>query len=103
VYEDTRNVHLVLDLCTGGDLHDFITHCPGNRMSEREAAVVCRSMLEALAFCHVRGVIHRDVKPENFLLEAPGSVAGGVKVSDFGVSAFYAPGQVGVVDGDTTG
>jgi serine/threonine protein kinase len=46
-------------------------------------------------------VVHRDIKPENFLLGAPtllmapaGSAAAVLKVSDFGVSAFYTPGEV---------
>jgi calcium-dependent protein kinase len=98
VYEDTRQVHLVMDLCTGGDLHDFITTQittrPHARLSEKDAAAVAKSMLEALSYCHGRGVIHRDVKPENFLLEKQGTVQTGVKVSDFGVSAWYKPGQV---------
>ena len=94
VYEDTRQVHLVMDLCTGGDLHEYITTRPCGRLFEKDAAAVIKSMLEALAFCHGRGVVHRDVKPENVLLEKQGTVQTGVKVSDFGVSAWYKPGQV---------
>jgi len=94
VYEDTRQVHLVMDLCTGGDLHEYITTRPCGRLSEKDAAAVTKSMLEALAFCHGRGVVHRDVKPENVLLEKQGTVQTGVKVSDFGVSAWYKPGQL---------
>lgn len=47
------------------------------------------------------GVVHRDIKPENFLLGSPtllsapaGSAASVLKISDFGVSAFYTPGEV---------
>lgn len=45
--------------------------------------------------------MHRDIKPENFLLGAPtlisapaGTASGVLKISDFGVSAFYQPGEV---------
>jgi len=47
------------------------------------------------------GVVHRDIKPENFLLGAPtllstpaGTAASVLKISDFGVSAFFQPGEV---------
>lgn len=47
------------------------------------------------------GIVHRDIKPENFLLGAPtllnapaGTAANVLKISDFGVSAFYRPGEV---------
>lgn len=47
------------------------------------------------------GIVHRDIKPENFLLGAPtlisapaGTASGVLKISDFGVSAFYQPGEV---------
>ena len=50
------------------------------------AVVVARQVLEALAYAHGRGVVHRDVKPENILLGA----AGAVKVTDFGIARLVS-------------
>ncbi len=50
------------------------------------AVVVAGQVLEALAYAHGRGVVHRDVKPENILIDA----AGTVKVTDFGIARLVA-------------
>jgi serine/threonine-protein kinase len=50
------------------------------------AVVVARQVLEALAYAHRRGVVHRDVKPENILVDA----AGAVKVTDFGIARLVS-------------
>jgi serine/threonine-protein kinase len=50
------------------------------------AVVVARQVLEALAYAHRRGVVHRDVKPENILLDATGAV----KVTDFGIARLVS-------------
>ncbi|GBF88497.1 hypothetical protein Rsub_01210 [Raphidocelis subcapitata] len=89
-YEDCRAVNLVLELCAGGDLLDHILL--RGRLPEDDAAAAARAIVLALQRCHARGVMHRDVKPENFLLAADGCAAS-CRASDFGVSAFCAPGQ----------
>ncbi|KAI8464387.1 MAG: kinase-like domain-containing protein [Monoraphidium minutum] len=89
-YEDCRAVNLVLELCAGGDLLDHILRL--GRLREADAAAAGRAIVLALQRCHARGVVHRDVKPENFLLAA-GGCAASCRASDFGVSAFFSPGQ----------
>ena len=89
-YEDCRAVNLVLELCAGGDLLDHILKL--GRLPEHDAAAAARAIVLALQRCHARGVAHRDVKPENFLLAAAGCAAS-CRVADFGVSAFFTPGQ----------
>ncbi|GJP30285.1 hypothetical protein CLOM_g448 [Closterium sp. NIES-68] len=66
VFEDERAVHLVMELCDGGELFDEIVR--RGRLSERDAAQVFRQIVSAVALCHSRGVLHRDLKPENILL-----------------------------------
>lgn len=85
VYEDDDNVHIVMELCTGGELFDHIVE-KGN-YTEHDAAMLVKAMLEVVAHCHDYGVVHRDLKPENFLLSSkePDAV---LKAIDFGVSEF---------------
>merc|ERR1712224_983478 len=65
----------------GGELFDRIV--AKGSFSEAEAATVMRQLLSALADCHRRGVLHRDVKPENLLLTS--SEGWELKLSDFGL------------------
>ncbi|CAI5957179.1 unnamed protein product [Closterium sp. NIES-64] len=93
LYEDAQAVHLVMDLCKGGDLYDFlIARSP---VAEPVAAEIARQVLLALAHCHAVGVMHRDIKPENILLLAPDDGSGRVhvKLADFGLAVLLRPGQ----------
>ncbi|CAI5988136.1 unnamed protein product [Closterium sp. NIES-64] len=66
VFEDDAAVHMIMELCDGGELFDEIVR--RGRLSERDAAQVFSQIVSAVAFCHSRGVLHRDLKPENILL-----------------------------------
>jgi calcium-dependent protein kinase len=59
-------VHIVMELCIGGELFDSIV--ASGSYSERKAATAFRKMVDMLHHCHSLGVMHRDLKPENFLL-----------------------------------
>ncbi|CAK7322593.1 unnamed protein product [Dovyalis caffra] len=109
-YEDTEAVHLVMELCEGGELFDRIVS--KGHYTERAAAMVIKTILEIvkvllsygfgilvksgeakeLRVCHDHGVIHRDLKPENFLF-ADASEYSQLKAIDFGLSIFFEPGQ----------
>ena len=58
-YEDRQAVHLVMDLCSGGELFDKIV-AKGN-YSEKDAAALIRDIVRVVAHCHHMGVIHRCV------------------------------------------
>ncbi|GMJ00868.1 calcium-dependent protein kinase 17 [Hibiscus trionum] len=90
-YEDTHSVHLVMELCAGGELFDRII--AKGHYTERAAASLLRTIVQIVHTCHSMGVFHRDLKPENFLMlnqdeDSP------VKATDFGLSLFYKPGDV---------
>lgn len=89
-YEDKHDVHLVLELCSGGELFDRIV--AKGHYSEKDAAECCRTILKVVAHCHAMGVMHRDLKPENFLMDSSAKDAI-VKATDFGLSVFYKPGD----------
>ncbi|CAK9163942.1 unnamed protein product [Ilex paraguariensis] len=90
-YEDKQSVHLVMELCAGGELFDRII--AKGHYSERAAASICRSIVNVVHVCHFMGVIHRDLKPENFLLSDKSENAR-LKATDFGLSVFIAEGKV---------
>jgi tRNA A-37 threonylcarbamoyl transferase component Bud32 len=88
VFEDDKYLHLVTELCTGGELFDRIiakTQSPEGHYSERDAAALIRDILDAIAYCHSKGIVHRDLKPENFLFSTEDDSAP-IKIIDFGLS-----------------
>ncbi|CAN0900758.1 Calcium-dependent protein kinase 10 [Linum grandiflorum] len=89
-YEDHENVHLVMELCEGGELFDRIV--ARGHYSERAAASVSRTIMEVVRMCHENGVMHRDLKPENFLF-ANKKENSPLKAIDFGLSIFFKPGE----------
>ncbi|XP_057791958.1 calcium-dependent protein kinase 10-like isoform X2 [Salvia miltiorrhiza] len=89
-YEDSEAVHLVMELCEGGELFDRIV--ARGHYSERAAAGVAKTVAEVVRMCHQHGVMHRDLKPENFLF-ANKKENSALKVIDFGLSVFFKPGE----------
>ncbi|PKA50602.1 Calcium-dependent protein kinase 13 [Apostasia shenzhenica] len=88
--EDDNAVHLVMELCEGGELFDRIV--ARGHYTERAAAAVTKTILEVVQLCHRHGVIHRDLKPENFLF-ANKKENSPLKAIDFGLSIFFKPGE----------
>ncbi|KAG9454951.1 hypothetical protein H6P81_007855 [Aristolochia fimbriata] len=90
VYEDKHSVHLVMELCAGGELFDRII--AKGHYTERAAATLFRTIVRIVHTCHSKGVIHRDLKPENFLLLSKAEDAP-LKATDFGLSVFFNEGE----------
>lgn len=88
-YEDKQSVHLVMELCAGGELFDRII--AKGHYTERAAASLMRTIVQIVHTCHSMGVIHRDLKPENFLLLNKDENAP-LKATDFGLSVFFKEG-----------
>ncbi|XP_040994577.1 calcium-dependent protein kinase 8-like [Juglans microcarpa x Juglans regia] len=89
-FEDDQAVHIVMELCEGGELFDRIV--ARGHYTERAAAGVMRTIVEVVQMCHKQGVMHRDLKPENFLF-ANKKEASPLKTIDFGLSVFFRPGE----------
>ncbi|KAL7066915.1 putative calcium-dependent protein kinase [Cryptosporidium serpentis] len=85
-YQDHKNIYLVLEFCSGGELFDRIIQ-QGN-FDEAYAAYLMRQIFSAIFYCHEHGIVHRDLKPENFLFlnnqnNAP------LKIIDFGLATKF--------------
>ncbi|XP_058084465.1 calcium-dependent protein kinase 10-like [Magnolia sinica] len=90
-YEDAVAVHVVMELCAGGELFDRIIQ--RGHYTEKNSAELARVIVGVVEACHSLGVMHRDLKPENFLFvnqmeESP------LKTIDFGLSIFFRPGEI---------
>lgn len=102
-FEDQSALYLVLELCEGGDLLERVA-VARDRMPEREAAILLAQMLGAMQHLYLRGIVHRDVKPENFLFcwreperEPLPPERAPLKLIDFGLSrrlSFEAGGEL---------
>ncbi|KAI7836721.1 hypothetical protein COHA_009419 [Chlorella ohadii] len=65
VFEDDVATHLVMELCEGGSVLDGLKD---GEYSERQVAHIMRAVVRFIAQCHAKGLIYRDIKPDNFLL-----------------------------------
>ncbi|KAL7148051.1 hypothetical protein ABFS83_06G151300 [Erythranthe nasuta] len=93
VYEDATYIHLVTDLCDGGDLFDRISSV--GRFSEPDAAAILKQLTAAIAYCHRLGVAHRDIKPDNILFDSRGKL----KLADFGSAEMFGVSEMSGVVG----
>uniref|UniRef100_A0A8C4MDQ8 non-specific serine/threonine protein kinase n=1 Tax=Equus asinus TaxID=9793 RepID=A0A8C4MDQ8_EQUAS len=71
---------VLMEFLQGGALTDIVSQV---RLNEEQIATVCEAVLQALAYLHAQGVIHRDIKSDSILL----TLDGRVKLSDFGFCA----------------
>lgn len=90
-YEDAMAVHVVMQVCAGGELFDRIIQ--RGHYSERKAAELARVIVGVVEACHSLGVMHRDLKPENFLFVSQKEEAALMTI-DFGLSVFFRPGEI---------
>eukprot|EP00884_Botryococcus_braunii_P014384 jgi/Botrbrau1/22947/Bobra.0030s0022.1 len=94
VFEDEAHVHIVMEYCRGGELLHHVSHVP--HYSEETAAEILRGVMRTLQQCHSNNILHRDIKPGNFmLLDAPDDLRRSrqqhVKAIDFGLAVFFDP------------
>ncbi len=103
IYElagDEHDVYLVSELVRGRTLGELVH---AGAIADRDVARIGIALCEALEHAHARGVIHRDVKPQNVMVLAePAAGAGFAKLADFGV-AHVATGDVLTRTGDVVG
>jgi calcium-dependent protein kinase len=93
VYESHSEIYLVQELCIGGELFDRLDEQPDYHYNEAQCARLVKQMLCSVRYIHSKGIIHRDLKLENFLFSStePDSE---LKMIDFGLSKHFKFGEV---------
>ncbi|KAI6031569.1 kinase-like protein [Pisolithus microcarpus] len=88
VDSDSGSLHIMLQLCTGGDLFTYITTHARRRLCEGESKYITYQLLKGLKYLHDRMISHRvifHIQPENILLHTPGPYPR-VQIADFGLA-----------------
>lgn len=85
--ETDEEFYIISELVKGGELFDDLVK--RKRYSEKDASIIIRQILEAVAFCHDHNIVHRDLKPENLLIDE--NDHNHIKVIDFGTSIEFDP------------
>ncbi|OBZ88793.1 MAP/microtubule affinity-regulating kinase 4 [Choanephora cucurbitarum] len=80
-------IHIISEYCPSGDLLDALTDA--GRCSEIRVHKWFRQLADAIHYCHLRGIVHRDLKLENILLDSEDNV----KICDFGFARFTQKNQ----------
>ena len=92
VYESEDEIFLIQELLKGGDLFDHLDAQPEEHYGEAQCARLVKQILSAVRYIHSKGIIHRDLKLENFLFDSPGP-EGELKMIDFGLSKHFKDGS----------
>ncbi|KAH0278406.1 kinase-like protein, partial [Aureobasidium melanogenum] len=79
-FQDNTNLYLVMDFMMGGDFLQYL--CRHDILSEEDTRFYMAEMVLAIEETHRLGWIHRDIKPDNFLIHSSGHL----KISDFGLA-----------------
>ncbi|XP_072305912.1 NUAK family SNF1-like kinase 1 [Eucyclogobius newberryi] len=88
VFESRDKIVIVMEYASKGELYDYIQE--RRRLPETEARTIFRQITSAVHFLHKNGVVHRDLKLENILLDQDLNV----KLADFGLSNHFQKGTL---------
>jgi len=80
MFEDISNYYLVTELNESGDLWSHIEK--NGPLSEEDAAYIIFETLYGINHCHNEGICHRDLKPQNILMDNQKRI----KIIDFGIA-----------------
>jgi serine/threonine kinase 33 len=85
VYESSKSIALVMELCEGGELIDYVKEHK-EEMSDSVVRDIVTQLITAVTYLHRNRIVHRDIKPENILLKSKNEIV--IKMADFGLACF---------------
>lgn len=89
-----KQLCMIMEYAAGGELYKFVED--HGRIGEMEARRIIIQVINAMSYCHNRGIVHRDLKLENVLFKTEGDLL--VKVVDFGIAGVCAGSRKDKVD-----
>ena len=90
-FEGTSNMWIVMEYIKGGDMMEYILN--NGPLTEKLARPLVLEIVDAMEYLHSLGIAHRDLKPDNILLDWRGNELH-AKISDFGLAKVVSPGTV---------
>ncbi len=82
VFEDVKNMFLVMELCNNGTLNQIIEKW--KKLSLIEAKYYLKNMVDGLKYIHSQNIVHRDLKPANLVISNDMEL----KIADFGLASY---------------
>jgi len=83
VFENQEKIVIIMEYAPGGELYDYISK--KRHLEEDEARNIFGQIVSAVYYCHEQGIVHRDLKLENILLDKNNKI----KIADFGLANRY--------------
>ncbi len=87
-FESENYMLIIMEYISGGNLQNFVKK--RRKLSEKIAKILFRQIIQGIKYIHSRGIVHRDIKLENILLDLNNII----KICDFGVGKLIKPNTI---------
>lgn len=93
-FETEKKIYIITEMCSGGSLMNFI--CESDQLSEKIVAHIFKQIMQAISYCHKKGIAHRDIKPQNILItQGVDKELPEIRLIDFGFAKILKPNDKG--------